>query len=190
MSIDVEPKDLGPVVQLVANSEGWKQYETRYRFNRSIFITGNTDQSVISQTPADWIEPLKAAWLMTKKQRPKDYNGSKVAVRNLAVEEGILYTEGVETDYFTVWGLPKADASKDLFAEHERQVVINQVAAPNAFFETKVPWALCSHNILLDPNGRIIMMVRSRSVGFSTGKISATQEKQMNPMEDPTPFTV
>lgn len=189
MAIDVEPKDLGPVVQLVANPKGWRQKETRYWLN-PLFITGNPDPSIDHHTQDNLIEPLKVAWLTTKEKRPTDFNGLKVAVRRLSVSDGILYTNGVKTDYNTVWGLPQADASKDLYAEHEKQVVVNRTTAPNAIYETRIPWALCSHNILIDPNGFILMMTRSWDVGFHTGKISATQERQMDPTIDFTPFAV
>lgn len=96
---------------------------------------------------------------------------------------------GVVTDYFTAWGLPKADASKGLFAEHEKQVVINQESVPNAAYETNLPWAVCTHNILLDPNGRILMMVRSQSQGFHAGRVSVTEEEQMEPTLDISPFS-
>lgn len=188
MDIDVEPKDLGSVVQLVAKSAGWKPKETRYTLN-PIYIGGDPNPSIENRTPESLIKPLQAAWLTTREKRPTDFNGLKVAVQRLSVIDGILLTEGVITDYFTAWGLPKADDSKDLFAEHERQVVINRIDAPNVAYETDIPWAVCSHNILLDKNGRILMMVRSQSQGFNAGRVSATEEEQMEPTLDFSPFS-
>jgi len=185
--IDVEPRDLGPVVQLVAKPDGWKPEETRYNLN-PIYIGGDPNPSIVNHTPRDLSEPLRAAWLTTEEKRPNDFNGLKVAATRIAVIDGVLQTDAVITDYFTAWGLPKADASKDLFAEHERQVVINRVAAPDAVYETDIPWAVCSHNTLIDRNGRILMMVRSQSQGFSAGRISATEEEQMEPTLDFSPF--
>lgn len=189
MQIDVEPRDLGPVVQLVVKPDGWKPEETRYNLN-PIYIGGDSNPSVANHTPENLIEPLQAAWLTTKEKRPTDFNGLKVGVRRLAVIDGILQTDGIITDYFTAWGLPKADASKALFVEHERQVVINRTDAPNAIYETNIPWAVCSHNILLDRNGRILTMVRSQSQGFNAGRVSTTEEEQMEPTLDFSPFSV
>lgn len=188
MDIDVEPKDLGSVVQLVAKSAGWKPKETRYTLN-PIYIGGDPNPSIENRTPESLIKPLQAAWLTTREKRPTDFNGLKVAVQRLSVIDGILMTEGVITDYFTAWGLPKADASRDLFAEHERQVVINRIDAPNVAYETNIPWAVCSHNILLDRNGDVLMMVRSQSQGFNAGRVSVTEEEQMEPTLDVSPFS-
>lgn len=187
MSIDVEPKDLGKVIQLVVKSDGWKKEETRSNIDRTVLITGNPGPGIIHQTPPELIKPLRSAWLTTKKRRPNDFNGPKVAVRRLAVIDGILQTDAVETDYFTLWGLPQAEDSKPLFAEHERQVVINRADSPNALYETNIPWGVCSHNTLLDGNGDILFMIRSMSQGFNQGRVSVTEEEQMEP-DDATPF--
>ena len=187
MSIDVEPKDLGKVIQLVAKSDGWKKEETRFIIDRTILITGNPDPGIVHQTPAVLIGPLRAAWLTTKEKRPNDFNGPKVAVRRLAVIDGVFQTDAVETDYFTAWGLPQAEESKPLFAEHERQVVVNRADSPNALYETSIPWANCTHNILLDRNGDILFMIRSMSQGFNQGRVSVTEEEQMEP-DDSSPF--
>lgn len=187
MPIDTEPKDLGPVIQLVAKSDGWTLQETQYRLKPE-YIGGDPSPYLVNATPQNLIELLRDAWLTTRDKRPNDHNGLKVAVRRLAVIDGILQTDGVVTDYFTAWGLPKADASKDLFAEHERQVAINRDKAPNAIYETNIPWAVCTHNVLLDPNGRILMMVRSQSQGFQAGRVSVTEEEQMEPTLDISPF--
>ncbi len=187
MQIDVEPRDLGSVVQLVAKEGGWKPEETRYSL-KPFYIGGYGAVSEYNQTPKRLIEPLQAAWLTTREKRQNDHNGLKVAVTRLAVTDGVLSTEAVVTDYFTAWGLPKADASKDLFAEHERQVIINRVTTPNAAYETDIPWALCTHNILLDRNGDVLMMVRSQSQGFNAGRVSVTEEEQMEPRVDYSPF--
>lgn len=185
--IDVEPKDLGPVVQLVAKSDGWKKEKIRFNLDRSTLITGNPDSRVVHQTPVELRAPLQAAWLTTKERRPNDFNGLKVAVRRLAVIDGILQTDAFVTDYFTLWGLPQAEESKPLFAEYERQVVINRADSPNALYETNIPWGVCSHNILLDRNGDILFMIRSMSQGFNQGRVSVTEEEQMEP-DDLTPF--
>lgn len=185
--IDVEPKDLGSVVQLVAKSEGWKSEEIRHALN-PIYIGGDLNPPVENRTPESLIKPLQEAWLTTKERRPTDFNGLKVAVQRLSVIDGVLQTDGVITDYFTAWGLPKADDARDLFAEHERQVVINRTAVPNALYETNIPWAVCTHNVLLDRNGDILMMVRSQSQGFHAGRVSATEEEQMEPTLDFSPF--
>ncbi|MDO8638379.1 MAG: hypothetical protein Q7R43_02300 [Candidatus Daviesbacteria bacterium] len=188
MSIDVEPRDLGKVVQLVAKSDGWKAEDIWYSIDHSILITGNPDPRIAHQTPPELIQPLRAAWLTTQERRPNDFNGPKVAVRRLAVRDGILEIDAVGTDYFTLWGLPQADVSKPLFAEHERQVVIKNKARDYASYETDLPWGICSHNVLLDPNGDVFLMVRSMDQGFNAGRISATQEEQMEP-EDGSPFS-
>lgn len=187
MSIDVEPKDLGKVIQLVAKSDGWKREQTRFHLDNTILITGNPDPEIVHQTPPELIEPLRAAWLATKDRRPNDFNGSKVAVRRLALIDGILQTDAVITDYFTLWGLPQTDRSKPLFAEHEKQVVVNRADSQNALYETTIPWGVCSHNILLDKNGDILFMIRSMSQGFNQGRVSVTEEEQMEP-DDSTPF--
>lgn len=187
MEIDVKPRDLGPVVQLVAKSDGWRPEETRYNLD-PIYIGGDPNPSVANHTQENLIEPLRAAWLTTKEKRPTDFNGLKVAVQILTVIDGKLHTHGVITDYFTAWGLPKAAASSGLFAEHERQVVINRISAPNAIYRTHLPWAVCTHNVLLDRNGDVIMMVRSQSQGFHARRVSATEEEQMEPTLDFSPF--
>lgn len=187
MSIDVEPRDFGKVIQLVAKRDGWNEEETRFNLDRSILITGNPDPILEHQTPDDLLMPLQAAWLTTKERRPNDFNGPKVAVRSLAVKEGYLIIHAVETDYFTLWGLPQAEQSKPLFAEHERQVIVNRAISPDALYETNIPWGVCSHNIFLDKNGDILFMVRSMSQGFNQGRVSATQEEQMEP-SDLTPY--
>lgn len=188
MQIDVEPRDLGAVVQLVAKSDGWKAEDTRNHLT-PIYLGGNPKPPLFNITPENLKRPLQEAWLKTQTERPTDFNGLKVAVQRLAVRDGILYTVGIVTDYFTAWGLPKADASKDLFAEHERQVVINKSSAPNATYETDIPWAVYTHNVLLDPNGPILMMVRSQSQGFHAGRVSVTEEEQMEPTLDISPFS-
>lgn len=187
MNIDVEPRDLGKVVQLVANTAGWKQQDTKFHLDRSILITGNPDPGIINQTPDYLRGVLQAAWLATRDRRPNDHNGLKVAVRRLAVVDGILEIDAVETDYFTAWGLPQAEESKPLFAEHEKNVVINRVKSPDALYQTDIPWAVCSHNVLLDKNGDIIFMIRSMSQGFNQGRVSVTEEEQME-TTDPTPY--
>lgn len=187
MNIDVEPRDLGKVVQLVAKSDGWKAEDIWYSIDRSILITGNPDPRIVHQTPLELIQPLRAAWLTTQERRPNDFNGPKVAVRRLAVRDGILEIDAVGTDYFTLWGLPQADASKPLFAEHERQVVIKNKARDYASYETDLPWGICSHNTVIDSNGDVLLMVRSMDQGFNAGRVSATEEEQMEP-DDSTPF--
>lgn len=189
MIIDVEPKDLGPVVQLVAKDRGWKPEEIRFKLDSSIYIGGNPDSSVPNYTPDCLKDALRAAWLTTEARRPNDYNGLKVGVRSLAVIDGILSTEAIITDYFTAWGLPKSDASRNLFKDHEQHVVINRAAVSgNAIYQTDVPWAVCSHNILIDRNGDLLMMVRSQSQGFNAGRVSVTEEEQMEPTLDFSPF--
>ncbi|MBI2595586.1 hypothetical protein HYW46_02520 [Candidatus Daviesbacteria bacterium] len=187
MAIDVEPKDLGKVIQLVAKSDGWKRQETRFSIDRTVLITGNPSPEITHQTPAELIQPLRAAWLTTKDKRPNDFNGPKVAVRRLAVVDGILQTDAVETDYFTLWGLPQAEESKSYFMEHEQQVVINRSFFPNALYETNIPWGICTHNTLLDANGDILFVIRSMSQGFNQGRVSVTEEEQMEP-DDSSPF--
>lgn len=191
MSIDVEPRDLGQVVQLVAKSDGWRQEETKYMVNPFTYIGGNpkTPFDTTDTTPEELVEPFRKAWLTTKEQRPQDFNGLKVAVRRLAVIDGILETEGVITDYFTLWGLPKTKETRKIFRDHERDVVINRTSAPNAIYETDIPWGICTHNILLDRNGDILMMVRSQSQGFQTGRVSATEEEQTEPRDFSAFFT-
>lgn len=187
MSIEIEPKDLGKVIQLVAKNDGWKPEETRFNLDPDIFITGNPDPGIVHQTPAELIKPLQAAWIATRDRRPNDHNGPKVAVRRLTVIDGILETDAVRTDYFTLWGLPQADESKELFAEHERQVVVNRVSSPNAVYETDIPWGVCTHNVLLDRNGDMLFMIRSMSQGFNQGRVSVTEEEQMEPT-DSSPY--
>ncbi|MBU1032299.1 hypothetical protein KKE03_05280 [Patescibacteria group bacterium] len=187
MQIDVEPRDLGQVVQLVAKPDGWKPEETRYNLN-PIYIGGDPNSSFVNYTPKNLIKPLQVAWSTTQKLRQTDFNGLKVAAQRISIINGILQTDAVITDYYTAWGLPQADASKALFAEHERQVVVNRADAPNASYETNIPWAVCSHNVLLDPNGRILMMVRSQSQGFNARRVSVTEEEQMEPALDFSPF--
>lgn len=172
----------------MAKTDGWKPEETRYQLDPTIYIGGNPDKHISDQTPVDLIEPLRAAWLTTKEKRPTDFNGLKVSVRRLSVIDGILETNAVITDYFSAWGLPKAEASQTLFDIHEKNVVVNRTSAPNAIFETRVPWAVASHNVLLDRNGRILMMVRSQAQGFHVGRVSVTEEEQMEPTQDFSPF--
>lgn len=181
MPIDVEPKDLGKVVQLVANSEGWCRNQTRYNIDLSVYIGGKID-AVLNQTPPEFIEAFQCAWFTTKEKRPTDFNGPKVAVTELAVKDGILFTRGVRTDYFTLWGLPQA--AKELFAKHEAEVVINRATkAGDALYKTNLPWGLCTHNLLLDSNGDVYGMVRSQSQGFHSGRLSTTEEEQTVPAD-------
>ncbi len=176
MSIDVEPKDLRKVVQLVANSEGWSRNQTRYNIDLSQYIGGNP-QAILNQTPAEFIEAFQRAWFTTQEKRPTDFNGPKVAVTELAVQDGILSTKGVRTDYFTLWGLPQA--AKELFTRHEAEVVINRATRlGDALYKANLPWGLCTHNLLLDKNGDVFGMVRSRSQGFHSGRLSTTEEEQ------------
>ncbi len=184
--IDVEPRDLGKVVQLVAKTNGWEAAETRFAIKSSILITGNP--GTFNQTPPELIQPLRAAWLTTKEKRPTDFNGPKVAVTRLAVVDGILRTEAELTDYFTLWGLPQAPESRPLFEEHERNIVVNRAIVPgDALYQTEIPWGVCTHNILLDGSGDLIFMIRSLSQGFNQGRVSVTEEEQMEP-EDRSPF--
>lgn len=186
MSISVEAINLGKVVQLVANNEGWRRVDTRYRLDKSTYIGGNPE-ATFNQSPKQLLEPYKEAWLTTQKLRPTDYNRSKVAIRVLAVTDGILSTEGVTTDYYTLWGLPKTEATKPLFAEHEKSVVVNRVSSPNALYIAELPWGACTHNTLLDKNGDVLMMVRSQSQGFNAGRVSVTEEEQTE-VEDLSTF--
>lgn len=181
MGIDTEPKDLGKVVQLVANSEGWSRNQTRYNIDSSVYIGGNP-QAPLNKTPAEFIEAFKRAWFTTKEKRPTDFNGPKVAVTELAVKNGILSTRGVRTDYFTLWGLPQA--APELFAKHEAKVVINRATKlGDALYKANLPWGLCTHNLLLDSNGDVYGMVRSRSQGFHSGRLSITEEEQTEPAD-------
>lgn len=193
MGIDVEPKQIKEVVQLVANPTGWQINQTRYSFNPDLFVTGNPD--VKSQTPDHLRESLQRAWLETKKQRvllaikerrPPDFNGLKVAVNRLAVRDDILVTEGYLTDYFTLWGIPRA--ATEQFQKHSEEIIINKAQAPEALYETSLPWGVCTHNILLDENGDILMLTRSLGQGFNAGRVSVTEEEQMDPDRDMTPF--
>lgn len=179
MSIDVEPRDLGKVVQLVAKNDGWTREEIRYHVDRTTYIGGDTNPKVgINRSHPSLVEPLSKAWLTTRQMRPKDYNGSKVAIIRFAVFDVILGIEGVVTDYFTLWGLPKAEATKKLFEDHKRVVVINRMDPPDVYYGTDLPWGASSHNILLDRNGDILMMLRSPSQGFSAGLVTATGQEQ------------
>lgn len=184
MLIDIEPKEIKGVVQLVANPAGWQLHETRYDFNPDLFVTGNPD--VKSQTPDHLIEALRRAWRTTQEQRPTDFNGLKVAVSKLAVRDGILVTEGYLTDYFTLWGIPRA--ATEQFQRHLERVIINKAQAPDALYETLLPWGICTHNVLLDENGDVLMLTRSLDQGFNAGRVSITEEEQMDPDRDITPF--
>lgn len=182
MNIDVEPKDLGKVVQLVAKNDGWTREHTLFQIDRTSYIGGNPNAD-FNKTPESLASSLLQAWLTTRELRPNDFNGSKVAVSRLAVIEGLLVVTGVTTDYFTLWGLPKTDATKELFKDHEREIVINRVIPPTAVYATQLPWGACSHNTLLDRNGDILMMVRSLSQGFNAGRVSVTEEEQTEPTD-------
>lgn len=185
MAIQIETREVGGVTQLVANSEGWRIQQTEYNLNPRLFVTGNPD--VISQTPDELRESLQLAWRTTKEQRPKDFDGLKVAVSRLSVRDGKLRTEAYATDYFTLWGIPKA--AKEQFQKHEREVVINRdFSSSNASYETSLPWGICTHNVLLDKNGEMLLMVRSQGQGFHAGRVSATEEEQMDPDRDFDPF--
>lgn len=185
MAIDVEPKDLGKVVQLVAKPQGWSREQTRYHVDPTIYVGGNPG-AYQNHTPRELATPLNEAYEITKRQRPTDFNGSKVYVRELAVRDGMLTTKAIRTDYFTLWGLPQA--APELFAQHEREVVINRATKPGeALYIPTLPWGACSHNILLDTNGDVYAMVRSRSQGFYAGRLSVTQEEQTE-LEDSSPF--
>lgn len=184
--IDVEPKQLGGVVQLVANTEGWRLQQTEYNLNPNLFVTGNPD--AVSQTPQNLREPLQRAWFTTREKRPTDFNGLKVAVSKLAVREGIFITDGYITDYFTLWGIPRA--AKEEFERHSQEVIMNRAEAPDALYETFLPWGVCTHNVLLDENGDVLMLTRSQSQGFHAGRVSVTEEEQMDPDRDIDPFNV
>lgn len=181
MAIETQSKDFGKIVQLVANTEGWSNKQTRYRINTSVYIGGNPTEN-LERVPDQLREPLQRAWLTTRDQRPTDFNGPKVAVTRLEVMDGILITEGVRTDYFTLWGLPKA--APELFERHEAEVIINKaIIEGNALYVPNLPWGICTHNIVLDKNGDTLMMVSSASHGFHAGKGSVTEERQTEPQE-------
>ncbi len=185
MSIDVEAKPYPGVIQLVANSDGWKLQQTEFNLDPSRFVTGNPN--IVSQTPVELVEPLQKAWLTTQKQRPTDFNGLKVAVEALIVRaDGVLVTEGYLTDYFTLWGIPKA--APEEFKKHSETVVINQGRKPSAIYEASLPWGVCTHNMLLDGNGDMLMLIRSQGQGFHAGRVSVTEEEQMDPDRDISPF--
>jgi len=184
MGIDLESKRLGGVVQLVANTEGWKMQQTEYHLNPNLFITGNPNVS--SQISSELAAPLGRAWQTTKELRPTDSNGLKVGVNRIIVKDGKFITEGYITDYFTLWGIPRA--AQEEFARHSEEVIINRAQSPDALYETSLPWGLCSHNTLLDENGDVLMMIRGRGQGFHAGRISVTEEEQMDPDRDVDPF--
>lgn len=165
------------VVQLVANPAGWTKAQTEYHINRGIYIGGNPEASQ-NHTPAELLNHLHSAWLTTQSQRPNDWNGLKVYVRELMVrDDGKLITRGVLTDYYTLWGLPKA--APELFREHEASVTINRAGKNGeALYRADLPWGLCSHNMLLDSNGDVYAMIRSRNQAFNEGRLSPTQEEQ------------
>lgn len=168
----------------MANSKGWELLQTEYHLAPDQFYTGNPD--VLSTTPPELLQPLQESWKTTKELRPNDFNGLKVAVSRLAVEGGNIKTHGYITDYFTLWGLPKV--APELFAEHEMNVIQNRANAPDALYETTLPWGICTHNVLLDKNGDALMMIRSINQGFQAGRVSITEEEQMDPDRDCDPF--
>lgn len=185
MSIDIEPRNLGAIVQLVAKSDGWKPEETRYRLT-PIYIGGDPNSPIADHTPENLKELLRAAWLTTKEKRPTDFNGLKVAVSRLAVRDGVLITDGYITDYFTLWGIPRA--AEEQFQKHSEEIVVNKAKAPEALYETSLPWGISTHNVLLDENGDVLMLIRAQDQGFHAGRVSLTEEEQMDPDRDFDPF--
>lgn len=185
MAIQLEARDFPGVVQLIANTEGWGIQQTNYQFNPR-YVGGHPDKYL--ETPEQLREPLGRAWRITKDQRPTDTDDLKASVGRISVRGGILRTDAHMTDYFTMWGVRQA--APELIQRHEEEVVINTDNSTDstAVYETSFPWAIATHNVLLDKNGDILLTVRAGSQGWYGGRASLTVEEQMDPDKDFSPF--
>lgn len=83
-------------------------------------------------------------------------------------------------------GIPRV--LPDLFKRHSKEVVINHASPPDASYSTCIPWGLATHNILLDENGDVLLMVIGQGQGFHAGRVSITETEQMDPDTDSDPF--
>ena len=138
-------------------------------------ITGNPEKKVPRNANS---KILRRSFETTCSKRPNDFNGPKVTLRELSIENNKLNITAGLTDYFTLWGLPQT--SLDLHQTTTKEIVLQR--------KTENPLGISIHNILITKNGKAVVRVSSPTGGFSAGRTSVTHEEQMDPNSDINPF--
>ena len=180
-SAEFTHREVGGVREILSFPKGLRANEVEYQLYPFDYLTG--DPSVNHRTPDAMTMDLTRAWQRTQEAREPfgDTNGLKVSVKGLGFSPvgrtGLIVVGGL-TDYFTLWGLPQV-------APLLQERFLNEMAR---FQGTKVPNGLSAHTIILTSDNRVVMMVRSQSQGFHTGRVSLSIEEQTDPDKDATPF--
>lgn len=174
--LEFKGREVRGVIEIIANPHGWNRNEVIFSVDKGINLSGNPENLV--NLSEDLRGPLGNAWKRTEAERaPKgDFNAPKVSLKSLGLEGNSLKANIGETDYFTLWGIPGA-------APELQQKFLMEMSSTQA---TEVPSGISTHNILLCEDG-LVMVVRSRSQGFSAGHVSLSFEEQVEPADE-TPF--
>lgn len=188
MAIEIAPRRVGGIIQLIGNSEGWRPNQVDHSFNPGKYWTGNPNPIFPSTTPEHLRAVVTAAWELSFVERPNDTNEFKCLVDSTGVRnDGRLFIATSLGDYRTVVRFAKANP--ELFQEHERNVIVNRASKEGeALYVPTAPSAGVLHNVLTDKNGDVLMLARSRDQAFHQGAISTTSEEQMDPARDLDPF--
>lgn len=154
--------------------EGLGPEHVRFHLDTETQLSGSPD--LVYLAPPEFRSALTEAYQRTKDIRePKgDFNGPKVSLNRLLVENKQLVVDSSLTDYFTLWGLP--GVSPELHERYLKELNGNR--------ETMVPNGIGTHDIVITSDDAILM-VRSRAQGFHAGRISLSFEEQMDAETDP-----
>lgn len=158
------------VIPLVSRPGGWGYADVLFRHHPEILLTGDPGKSSSIQ--------LGEAYDHTLTNRPKDFNGPKVTLRSLSVQDGKLKIDTGSTDYFTLRGIPFV--APDLHKQAIEEL--------NTQSQTEIPTGVSAHTILL-AGDQAVMTINTSGHGFAPGRLSLTFEGQMDPPpKDRTPF--
>lgn len=163
------------VIPLVTRPGGWSYGDILFRHHPGLLVTGGLG----NPKPTDFQAQLTAAYNHTLENRPADFNGPKVGLRSLSVQDGRLIVDTGSTDYFTLRGIPFA--APDLHKEAIRELRTQG--------QTEIPTGISAHTILLLAENEAVMTINTSRHGFAPGRLSLTFEGQMDPPpRDRTPF--
>lgn len=169
-----KPRKIGGVIEIASSPDGWSRDRVRFTLNTNKFISGSLDASI-----QPGLEGLKNSYEITQQERgPKgDHNGLKVWPYQIQASRHAIEVYAGLTDYFTLWGMKKADPAlhqgglKELTTKHK----------------TDIPFGISTHNLLLIGQGaseKLVMVVQSKGHAFSAGKASTSFEEQMEPDQE------
>lgn len=160
---------------IVKNLKGWANDEIMLILTEDPKITG--DPSGVS-LKGELQKKLTNAYELTKSKRPNDFNGEKVSVKCISInDKGQIEIIAKRTDYFTLWGIP--NAAPDVLEKSNHELIYSQ--------KTELPCGLYTANIVITLDKMVIMNVISAGGGFGAGRLSFGFEEQTE-VEDNNPI--